>query len=94
MRLGQQLSNTPAVQPSFDSGVFLISHNILTSYIEIAIALCLLWPRVVTEGEKMSLYEGSCPQQCSVDLACHAVLIELELAVTMLFGLEHKPFQR
>lgn len=42
----------------------------------------------------MSLCEGSCPEWHSVDLACHAVLIELELAVTLLFhSLEHQPFQ-
>lgn len=42
----------------------------------------------------MSLCEGSCPQWHSVDLACQAVLIELELAVTLLsHSLEHQPFQ-
>lgn len=82
------------MQPSFDSGVFLITLNTSTLRIEIVIALCLLWPSVVADGEKMSLCEGSCPQQRSVDLACRAVLIKLELAGKMLFSLEHKPFQR
>jgi len=79
------------VQPSFDSGVFVISCSNSALGVDIAFVFALATHS--HRGEKKSLYEGSCPQRRSVALACHTVLMELELAVTVLFSLEHKPFR-